>query len=141
MAKKRDGQRTKTRIKHAFTQEEFKERTLAKNKLERDAELREEQRASDSATAKADIKRMLSEVSDLRSQLDDGGEMREVDAVVVMDKKKGTKTFYRFCPSQPGHDEKLKVENMTQEDYEMLPLPDEEPKETTAQSEVESTAN
>ncbi len=127
--KKRDGQKCKTRIKHAFTVEEFKERTLQKNKLERDAELKEEQRASDSATAKADIKRMHSEAADLRNQLDDGGEQREVDAVVVIDRKKGNKTFYRFCPGQEGHDEKLKVENMTEADYQSLPLDDSEAKQ------------
>lgn len=128
MAKKREGIRCKTRIKHQFTTDEFRAKTMEKNKLEREAELKEEQRASANATFKAEIKAIQSEVADLRNQLDDGGELRDVDATVVMDRKKGTKAFYRFCPGQPGHDEKLKVENMTQEDFEALPFQDQEVK-------------
>lgn len=128
MAKKAtDGTRCKTRVKHTFTTDEFREKTMQKNKLERDAELMEEQRAAESSTAKARIKQINSEVADLRNQLDESGEMRDVDSTVVMDRKKGNKTYFRFCPGQPGHQEKLKVENMTEDDFASLPLP-EEPK-------------
>lgn len=134
MAKKREGKRVTTRVKHTFSAAEFKDRVLEKNKLEREAELREEQRASANATAKATIKELATRIVDLRSQLDDGGEMREVDAVVVMDRKKGVKTYYRFCPGQEGHDEKLKVENMTEEDFQSLPLEEAEAGEQEKQS-------
>jgi hypothetical protein len=110
--------------------DEFRERTLKKNQLEREMDLKEEQRASANATAKANIKQLGSEVADIRNQLDEGAEPRDVDAVVVFDKRKGVKTFWRFCPGQPGHDEKLKVENMTDDDYQALPLEDgEKPKD------------
>ena len=127
---KREGTRTKTRVKHLFNVDEFRERTLRKNQLEREAELREDQRASANATAKAEIKQLASQIIDLRNQLDEGSESREVDAVVVFNKRNTTKTFYRFSPGQPGHDEKLKVETMTDDDFAALPLDDgEKPKE------------
>ena len=128
MSKKpREGQKVKTTIKHEFTQDEFKAKTLGMNRLARLSDLKEEERASVAATAKAEIKSLLTQVTDIRNQLDDGGELVTVDAIAVMDRKKGNKTLYRFCPGQPGHDEKLKVENMTEGDYEMLPALDVPP--------------
>ena len=128
MSKKpREGQKVKTTIKHEFTQDEFKAKTLEMNRLARLADLKEEERASAAATSKAEIKSLLTQVTDIRNQLDDGGEQITVDAVAVMDRKKGNKTLYRFCPGQPGHDEKLKVENMTEQDYDLLPMPDVPP--------------
>lgn len=126
MSKKREGPKVKVQVKHEFSQDEFRAKTMEKNKLEREAELKEEQRASANATFKADIKAIQSQVADLSNQLDDGGEMRTVDAVAVMDREKGVKTLYRFCPGQPDHDKKIRVENMTDEDFQSLPLEEEQ---------------
>lgn len=118
----REGQRVRTRIKHLFTEVEKDDKVKDMTRKMREVELKTEQVKSVAATGKAEIKKLSAEVVDLRNQLDDGGEFREVDAVVVMDRKKGTKTFYRFAPDQPGHDEKLRVETMSESDYQDLGL-------------------
>lgn len=135
--KQREGTRCKTKIKHTFTVEEFRERTMHKNKLEREMELKEEQRASANATAKAEIKALQSQVVNLRNQLDEGAEDREVDAVCVMNRKSGVKTFYRHCPQQPGHGDKIRVETMTEEEFQNLPLDDGESPKTVTEPEPE----
>lgn len=132
MAKKktatpREGQRVRTRIKHTFTEQEKDDKVKEMTRTMREVELKQEQLKSANATAKAEIRMLLAVVTDLRNQLDDGGEPREVDALLVMDRTIGIKTFYRFCPDQANHLEKLRVENMTEDDYQSLGLEVTEP--------------
>lgn len=115
--KQREGQRTRTRVVHQFTPEEKESKIRELTTAMREVETKQEAIKAAAATAKAEVKGLLARITDLRNQVDDGCEPREVDAVVVLDPKKGNKAFYRFCPGQPGHDEKLKVENMTEQDY------------------------
>ena len=115
--KQREGKRTRTRIVHQFTPEEKDQKIRDLTTAMREVETKQEAIKAAAATAKAEVKALLAKITDLRNQVDDGCEPREVDAVVVFDRKKGNKAFFRFCPGQPGHDEKLKVENMSEADY------------------------
>jgi (p)ppGpp synthase/HD superfamily hydrolase len=132
MAKKktatpREGQRVRTRIKHTFTEQEKDDKVKEMTRTMREVELKQEQLKSANATAKAEIRFLLAGVTDLRNQLEDGGQPIEVDAVKVVDRKEGTKSLYRFCPGQPGHDEFLSKSNLTEDEYQELPLMAEEP--------------
>lgn len=129
----RDGIKVRTRIKHLFTPEEKDERIKELTRTMREVELKQEQLKSANATAKAEIRFLLAGVTDLRNQLEDGGEQREVDAIKVVNRKEGTKSFYRFAPDQPGHDEFIRKENLTEEEFQELPgmpepaKPDDDP--------------
>jgi len=122
----REGTKVRTRIKHLFTPEEKDERIKELTRTMREVELKQEQLKSANATAKAEIRFLLAGVTDLRNQLEDGGQPIEVDAIKVVDRKEGTKSLYRFCPGQPGHDEFLSKANLTEEEFSELPgiLPD-----------------
>jgi hypothetical protein len=117
----REGQRVRTRIKHLFTPEEKDERIKELTRTMREVELKQEQLKSANATAKAEIRFLLAGVTDLRNQLEDGGMPLEVDAIKVVDRAEGTKSFWRFAPGQPGHDEFIRKENLTEEEFSELP--------------------
>lgn len=117
----REGQRVRTRIKHLFLEQEKDDKVKEMTRTMREVELKQEQLKSATATAKAEIRMLLAQVIDLRNQLDEGGEHREVDAIKVVDRKEGTKSLYRFCPGQPGHDEFLSKSNLTEEEFQELP--------------------
>lgn len=123
----REGQRVRTRIKHTFTEQEKDDKIKCMTRTMREVELKQEQLKSANATAKAEIRFLLAGVTDLRNQLEDGGQPIEVDAIKVVDRKEGTKSFYVFAPGQPGHDEFIRKENLTEEEYQELPLTIPEP--------------
>jgi len=131
MAKKktttpRDGQRVRIRIKHLFNEQEKDDKIKDMTRTMREVELKQEQLKSVNATGKAEIRQLLAMVTDLRNQLEDGGAQVEVDAIRVVDRKEGTKSFYVWRPGQTGHDEFVRKENLTEEEFSELPgiLPD-----------------
>lgn len=82
---------------------------------------KEEQVKAYVASAKADIKQLRSDVTEIANALNNGYERREVDALVTFHRKTGMKTYTRHCPNEPGHGDHIKKVAMTEEDYAILP--------------------
>jgi hypothetical protein len=112
----------KVKIKHQFTLEET---NLLVKELTRKMELVEEQDANvkaAAAVAKAEIKSMKADITEMRNKLSGGYEEREVDALVTFHRKSGMKAYTRHCPGQPGHGDFIKKIEMVEADYQLLPF-------------------
>lgn len=120
--KRHTGLRCKTEIRKTFTDAEFRTTSLELNRKLREIEQKQDEAKAASAVAKSAIKILQAECGSLRTQLEEGGANITVDAVCEFDREKGIKTFYLHAPGKPGHGEKLKDEEMCQQDFENLPL-------------------
>jgi len=112
-------------VEHHFTAEEYKAKTEILAQRINDISLREEAVKAAAATAKAEIKAIKSEVSELANQLRVGHEQRVVEAIVEMDRRSGTKT-YRHADG-PAKGKIIKKLAMTEDDFSQLPLEDNPP--------------
>ncbi len=109
-------------VRFELTAEEMKERTQNLTRALQMVGEKEEAVKASSAVAKAEIKRLKSNVTDLANQLSNGYEDREVDVEVMFDRKKGIRSFFHHAPGQAYHKQHIKDAPMSQEDYALLPL-------------------
>lgn len=121
-AKQSDIIRCKVEVKHEFSVDEYKERTTELTTKMKNVEIREDNLKAQQATAKAEIKALKADVNDLANQLRNGFELRNEEATVEFNKKKGTKRYYFFAPGKPHHKSFAREDAMTEEDFqEMFP--------------------
>ena len=114
--------RTRVDVQVEFTTEKWKEKTDQLTRRMKDVELQEEEIKAQSATAKALLKTMRSELNDLTNQLTNGYEVVTVPAFVEYNRKKGKKRLLYNAPGKPNHKQLIREEPMSEEDYDRLPL-------------------
>ena len=135
-AKTKELIRVKVSVRHDFTTEEWKQKTDELTRTMKGVELKEEAVKAATASAKAEIKQLKSDVNDLANQLRNGYEMQQVEASVEFNRRKGEKKLYHHCPGKPDHNKLIRVEAMTEEDYQSLPMPEPEPEAAPERPEV-----
>ena len=110
-------------VQHAFTLNEYKTKSEELAQLMADVSLKKESVKASAASAKAVIKELESQCSELGNQLRLGAESRDVAADCEFNRKAGTKT-YRFADG-PDKGKVIKKVAMSEADFELLPLPDQ----------------
>jgi hypothetical protein len=114
-------------IQHQFTLQEYKSKSEELAQLMADVSLKKEAVKASAASAKAVIKELESQCSELGNQLRLGAESRKVPADVEFDRKNGMKT-YRFADG-PDKGKVIRKSAMDEDEFDKLPLPDQpEPK-------------
>lgn len=109
-------------IKHTFDSDE---RQVIVSELTRALDQVEELEArlkNVSSQIKSEVKSATLASAIARRKIQDGYEMRSVEALVSFDRKAGVKTFVRFSPGTDQHLASLCEEHMTEQDYQNLPL-------------------
>lgn len=109
-------------VKHEYTQQELNEITRRMTTAVQHGTEQEEQLKAVSADFKAKIKTAKSVVNECTNQLVNGYEMRQQEAEVELDRKKGKKTIRFHAPGKPEHRRVIEVKSMTEQDYACLPL-------------------
>lgn len=120
--KKQPSTGEKLRIKVPFTHEEYKDKSQELTRAMELIEEKETQLKAESAQAKADIKKLKSEVTDRANALRNGYQEKEVDSLVTFDRKQGIKRYFLHAPGTPEHGNFLKQDSMTENDYQLLPM-------------------
>lgn len=125
--KKSDRLRMFVPVRHEFSQDEYRD---ASRELTRAMEIVKEEKArakTQASESKARINQLEAQVDELANKLRNGGDERPTEVSVEFMAKKCVKVLRRHCPGQPGHDEEVRTEPMTPQDYEgVLPLRVEE---------------
>ena len=112
--------REQIEVQHSFDASEYKSKSETLAQLLADVDLKEEAVKAAAASAKAVIKELESQVSELANQLRLGVETRVVTADAEFDRKAGVKT-YRFADGK-DKGKVIKKIAMTESDFERLPL-------------------
>ena len=115
--------RTRVRVRHEFTTDEWKEKSSIVARKMQEVELKTEAVKANQASAKAEIKELKSEVAELANELRNGYLMKDIDATVEFNRKKGTKRYYHFAPGQSFNRDFIREEAMSEDDFQDLPLP------------------
>ncbi len=131
--------RTTIEVKHEFSREEQQEKIQQLTSKMRQVKLKQEAIKAAAATAKAEVKALESDVSELSDVLSNGYEMRAVEAWVEFNRKKGTKRFYWCSPGRPENNTFIKEDAMTEDEYQNLPLGPKELEPTAPEPEPQTT--
>ena len=115
-------------VKHMFDENEWKGLGQKAARAQQVIDEKEEAHKAQQAVVKAEIKELKSSLAEVMNKLNNGYEEREVEALVEMDRKRGKKKLLHNAPGKPHHKELIREEPMTDDDYESLPLPDEQDK-------------
>ena len=125
--------REQVEVQHQFDASEYKSKSETLAQLLADIDLKTESVKAAAASAKAVIKELASQVSELANQLRLGVETRIAQADCEMDRKTGMKTV-RFADG-PNKGKVIRKVAMTEDEVQMLPLEDRpktDPKDGTA---------
>jgi len=114
----------KVEVRHEFSAEEWRTKTNEMVALMQQIAVKEEQVKAAQAVAKSEVKQLRAQLSDMANQVRHGYETREIDALVVFDRKKGSKDYYVNAPGTDAHNDYIKTAPMTEDDYMLLPPAD-----------------
>lgn len=109
-------------VQHNYTQDERNELTRKLTGAVQNKTEQAEQLKSVSADFKARIKTAEAIINETTNKICNGFEMQQVEARVEMDRKSGIKHLFYHCPGKKEHGKKIREEQMTQQDYEKLPI-------------------
>jgi hypothetical protein len=127
----------KVEARHDFTADEWRSASNEHLTMLGAITTAKETRKAASSVAKSKIEEMQAAAGDLAEQLRNGYRMEPVDSLVEFDAKNVVKRFYRHCPGMLEHNEFIKQEAMTEDDFrlasdaaqEKLPLAEGKPED------------
>jgi len=119
--------RAKVEVKHEFSADEMRQIGAEAARAYQLIQEKELAVKAASATAKSEIKDLQAKLGALMNKQTNGYELRTVDALVEFDRKKAKKRLLWNTPGDKAkHRTLIRVEQMTEADFEMLPLSDEQ---------------